>query len=115
MDIPAPGDIRNVIAALSDSESTLTQLFQYRFDENKVDGHSLGNLVIAGMTSITNDFGHAIKELSKVLNIKGQVIPSTNTSVQLNAVMEDGEIVRGETNIPKTNKNRSRLFRTWGC
>ena len=104
MDIPAPGDIRNVIAALSDSESTLTQLFQYRFDENKVDGHSLGNLVIAGMTSITNDFGHAIKELSKVLNIKGQVIPSTNTSVQLNAVMEDGEIVRGETNIPKTNK-----------
>ena len=66
------------------------------------------------MTSITNDFGHAIKELSKVLNIKGQV-PSTNTSVQLNAVMEDGEIVRGETNIPKTNKNRSRLFRTWGC
>ena len=77
MDIPAPGDIRNVIAALSDSESTLTQLFQYRFDENKVDGHSLGNLVIAGMTSITNDFGHAIKELSKVLNIKGQVIPST--------------------------------------
>lgn len=56
------------------------------------------------MTSIIHDFGHAIKELSKVLNIKGQVIPSTNTSVQLNAVMEDGEIVRGETNIPKTNK-----------
>lgn len=110
MDIPAPGDIRNVIAALSDSESTLTQLFQYRFDENKVDGHSLGNLVIAGMTSITNDFGHAIKELSKVLNIKGQVIPSTNTSVQLNAVMEDGEIVRGETNIPKTNKKIDRVF-----
>ena len=104
MDIPAPGDIRNVIAALSDSESILTQLFQYRFGENQVDGHSLGNLVIAGMTNITNDFGHAIKELSKVLNIKGQVIPSTNTSVQLNAVMEDGEIVHGETNIPKTHK-----------
>lgn len=110
MDIPAPGDIRNVIAALSDSESILTQLFQYRFNENQVDGHSLGNLVIAGMTSITNDFGHAIKELSKVLNIKGQVIPSTNTSVQLNAVMEDGEIVRGETNIPKTNKKIDRVF-----
>ena len=109
MDIPAPGDIRNVIAALSDSESTLTQLFQYRFDENKVDGHSLGNLVIAGMTSITNDFGHAIKNLVK-FSISKQVIPSTNTSVQLNAVMEDGEIVRGETNIPKTNKNRSRLL-----
>ena len=63
----------------------------------------MGNLVIAGMTNITNDFG-LIKELSKVLNIKGQVIPSTNASVQLNAVMEDGEIVHGETNIPKTHK-----------
>ena len=110
MDIPAPGDIRNVIAALSDSESILTQLFQYRFGGNQVDGHSLGNLVIAGMTSITNDFGHAIKELSKVLNIKGQVIPSTNTSVQLNAVMEDGEIVCGETNIPNTHKKIDRVF-----
>ena len=48
MDIPAPGDIRNVIAALSDSESTLTQLFQYRFDENKVDGHSLGIWLLQG-------------------------------------------------------------------
>lgn len=93
MDIPAPGDIRNVIAALSDSESVLSQLFQYRFEENQISGHSLGNLLIAGMTNITNDFGHAIKALSKILNIKGRVIPSTNTSVQLNAVMEDGEIV----------------------
>lgn len=57
------------------------------------------------MTNITNDFGHAIKALSKILNIKGRVIPSTNTSVQLNAVMEDGEIVFGETNIPKNIKN----------
>lgn len=56
------------------------------------------------MTNITNDFGHAIKALSKILNIKGRVIPSTNTSVQLNAVMEDGEIVFGETNIPKNIK-----------
>lgn len=104
MDIPAPGDIRNVIAALSDSESVLSQLFQYRFEENQISGHSLGNLLIAGMTNITNDFGHAIKALSKILNIKGRVIPSTNTSVQLNAVMEDGEIVFGETNIPKNIK-----------
>ncbi len=72
MDIPAPGDIRNVIAALSDSESVLSQLFQYRFEENQISGHSLGNLLIAGMTNITNDFGHAIKALSKILNIKGR-------------------------------------------
>ncbi|CAA4171936.1 membrane associated protein [Staphylococcus aureus] len=110
MDIPAPGDIRNVIAALSDSESVLSQLFQYRFEENQISGHSLGNLLIAGMTNITNDFGHAIKALSKILNIKGRVIPSTNTSVQLNAVMEDGEIVFGETNIPKKHKKIDRVF-----
>ena len=106
MDIPAPGDIRNVIAALSDSESILTQLFQYRFGENQVDGHSLGNLVIAGMTNITNDFGHAIKELSKVLNIKGQVIPSTNASVQLNA-MEDVKLYMEKLIYLKHIKNRS--------
>ncbi|MFL9486024.1 uridine diphosphate-N-acetylglucosamine-binding protein YvcK [Staphylococcus sp. KUGN1] len=110
MDIPAPGDIRNVIAALSDSESVLTQLFQYRFEENQISGHSLGNLLIAGMTNITNDFGNAIKELSKVLNIKGKVIPSTNSSVQLNAIMEDGDIVYGESKIPKMQKKIDKVF-----
>ena len=93
MDIPAPGDIRNVISALSETEPVLEQLFQYRFEEDQVEGHSLGNLLIAAMTNITDDFGHAVKELSKILNIKGQVIPSTNSSVSLNAEMDDGEVV----------------------
>lgn len=110
MDIPAPGDIRNVISALSETESTLEQLFQYRFKENQVEGHSLGNLLIAALTNINNDFGHAVKELSKILNIRGSVIPSTNTSVRLNAVMEDGEIVYGESKIPKKNKKIERVF-----
>lgn len=110
MDIPAPGDIRNVISALSETESTLEQLFQYRFKENQVEGHSLGNLLIAALTNITDDFGHAVKELSKILNIRGRVIPSTNTSVRLNAVMEDGEIVYGESKIPKKNKKIQRVF-----
>ncbi|MDN5907659.1 MAG: YvcK family protein [Staphylococcus equorum] len=110
MDIPAPGDIRNVISALSETESTIEQLFQYRFKENQVEGHSLGNLLIAALTNINNDFGHAVKELSKILNIRGHVIPSTNASVRLNAVMEDGEIVYGESNIPKKNKKIKRVF-----
>lgn len=101
MDIPAPGDIRNVIAALSDAEPVIEELFQYRFKENQIEGHSLGNLLLAALTNIKNDFGHAVKELSKILNIKGKVIPSTNTNVMLNAVLEDGEIVRGESQIPK--------------
>lgn len=110
MDIPAPGDIRNVIAALSETESTLKELFQYRFQENQVEGHSLGNLLIAALTNITDDFGHAVKELSKILNIKGRVIPSTNSSIRLNAEMEDGEIVYGESNIPKRQKTIKRVF-----
>lgn len=110
MDIPAPGDIRNVIAALSDTEPTLKELFQYRFKENQVEGHSVGNLLIAAMTNIMDDFGHAVKELSKILNIKGRVIPSTNSSIRLNAEMEDGEIVYGESNIPKRQKTIKRVF-----
>src|SRR5699024_6494790 len=110
MDIPAPGDIRNVISALSETESTIEQLFQYRFKENQVEDHSLGNLLIAALTNINNDFGHAVKELSKILNISGRVIPSTNASVRLNAVMEDGEIVYGESKIPKKNKKIKRVF-----
>ncbi len=110
MDIPAPGDIRNVIAALSDAEPVIEELFQYRFKENQIEGHSLGNLLLAALTNIKNDFGHAVKELSKILNIKGKVIPSTNTNVMLNAVLEDGEIVRGESQIPKKNKCIDRVF-----
>ncbi|MEM5397268.1 YvcK family protein [Staphylococcus gallinarum] len=110
MDIPAPGDIRNVISALSETETTLNQLFQYRFKENQVEGHALGNLIIAALTNITDDFGHAVKLLSEILNIKGRVIPSTNTSIRLNAVMDDGEVVYGESEIPKKNKRIKRVF-----
>lgn len=110
MDIPAPGDIRNVIATLSDAEPIIQDLFQYRFEANQIGGHSLGNLLLAALTNIENDFGHAVKELSKILNIKGKVIPSTNTSVKLNAVFKDGEIVSGESSIPKRNKQIERVY-----
>ncbi|MBT2815553.1 gluconeogenesis factor YvcK family protein [Staphylococcus coagulans] len=110
MDIPAPGDVRNVLVALSDVEPLLEQLFQYRFEKDIISGHSVGNLLIAALTNITNDFGHAVKELSKILNIKGRVIPSTNSSVALNAEMEDGEIVTGESNIPQKHKKIKRVF-----
>ena len=112
MDIPAPGDIRNVLAALSDTEPMLEKLFQYRFEEEKLGGHSIGNLLLAAMTNITDDFGHAVKELSKILNIKGQVIPSTTKSIVLNAVMSDGEVVVGESNIPKKSKKIEEVYLT---
>lgn len=112
MDIPAPGDIRNVLAALSDTEPILEKLFQHRFEEEKFGGHSIGNLILAAMTNITDDFGHAVNELSKILNIKGRVIPSTTKSVVLNAIMSDGEVIVGESNIPKTSKKIEKVYLT---
>ena len=99
-----------ILEMLSLSEPVIEELFQYRFKENQIEGHSLGNLLLATLTNIKNDFGHAVKELSKILNIKGKVIPSTNTNVMLNAVLEDGEIVRGESQIPKKNKRIDRVL-----
>lgn len=112
MDIPAPGDIRNVLAALSDVEPLLEKLFQYRFESEALGKHPVGNLMIAAMTDVTSDFGHAVSELSKILNVKGTVIPSTNTSPILNAIMEDGEIVVGESLIPLKNKKIDSVFLT---
>ncbi|MBM7690978.1 putative cofD-like protein [Peribacillus deserti] len=113
MDIPPPGDVRNVLAALSDVEPLVEQMFQHRFSHSvELTGHSLGNLIIAAMTSITGDFVHAIQEMSKVLNVRGKVIPAANQSVVLHAEMEDGTIVTGESKIPKHGKKIKRVFLT---
>ena len=97
-----PGDIRNCLVALADSESTMTDLFQYRFHEGDgLSGHSFGNLFIAAMCGIAGDFDRAIKESSKVLNIKGRVLPSTLANVALEATLSDGTKVLGETSISK--------------
>ncbi|WP_284141108.1 MULTISPECIES: YvcK family protein [unclassified Virgibacillus] len=111
MDIPAPGDIRNVIAALSDVEPMLVELFQHRFSSgNGLSGHSMGNLLLAAMTSITGDFYTGIKEISRVLNVKGDILPISNEMISLHAEMEDGTIVSGESNIPLANKQIKRVF-----
>ncbi|MEW4290091.1 gluconeogenesis factor YvcK family protein [Rossellomorea marisflavi] len=111
LDIPPPGDVRNVLAALSEVEPLIEQMFQHRFDtENELSGHALGNLIIAAMTSITGDFVHAIQEMSRVLNVKGKVLPSANQSVVLKAEMEDGSIVTGESSIPEAGKRIKRVF-----
>ncbi|KHD86467.1 YvcK family protein [Bacillus ginsengihumi] len=113
MNIPSPGDIRNVLAALSDVEPLFEQMFQHRFKtKNELSGHSLGNLIIAALTSITGDFVHAIQEVSKVLNVRGEVLPAANQSVILHAEMEDGSIVSGESKIPFSGKKIKRVFLT---
>ncbi|MEC5425381.1 YvcK family protein [Virgibacillus sp. C22-A2] len=111
MAIPAPGDIRNVIAALSDAEPMLLELFQHRFAVgNGLSGHSMGNLLLAAMTSITGNFYTGIKEISRVLNVKGKIYPISNENMSLHAKMEDGSIVSGESNIPLSNKRIKRVF-----
>jgi uncharacterized cofD-like protein len=96
-----PGDIRNCLVALADAETLMTELFQYRFDAGGkgLEGHSFGNLLIAAMSHITDDFEQGVKETSKVLAIRGRVLPATTESVTLQAEMEDGTLVEGETNI----------------
>lgn len=95
-----PGDIRNCLVALADAEPIMTQLFQYRFQgSDGLAGHSFGNLLIVAMTNIIGDFEHAIRETSKVLAIRGRVLPSTLEHVRLRAKMQDGSIIEGETAI----------------
>ncbi|HZG71936.1 MAG TPA: YvcK family protein, partial [Chondromyces sp.] len=113
MDIPPPGDIRNVLTALSDVEPLFEQLFQHRFSTtNELSGHSLGNLMIAALASITGDFVHAVQEISRVLNVRGKVLPAANQSVVLHAEMEDGTVVSGESKIPFSGKRIKRVFLT---
>lgn len=111
MHIPPPGDIRNVLAALSDVEPLVEEMFQHRFKtSNELSGHSLGNLILAAMTSITGNFVHAIQEMSKVLNVRGKVLPAANRSVILHAEMEDDTIVSGESKIPYSGKKIKKVF-----
>ena len=98
-----PGDIRNCLVALADTEPLMHKLFQFRFDkDSEFAGHNFGNLFITVMTQLTGDFEQAIKESSKVLAIRGHVIPSTLSRVTLVAEHKDGTQTEGEKNIPET-------------
>jgi uncharacterized cofD-like protein len=111
MGVLPPGDIRNCIAALADDEDLVTKLFQYRFKTGEgLEGHSFGNLFLTALCSITGDMVRAVKESSKVLSIRGQVLPSTLDDMRLVAELEDGTIVKGESSIPETGKRIVRLF-----
>jgi uncharacterized cofD-like protein len=107
----APGDTRNCLVALADTESLMEQVLNYRFDHGEgLTGHSLGNLLLTSMTEITGDIDEAIKELSKVLAIRGRVIPSTLDATVLCAELSDGSVVRGESKIPDAKKKIQRVF-----
>ena len=106
-----PGDIRNCIAALADDEDLVTKLFQYRFKNGEgLEGHSFGNLFLTALCSITGDMVRAVKESSNVLSIRGRVLPATLDDMKLVAEMEDGRIIKGESNIPEAHGKIKRLY-----
>lgn len=108
-----PGDLRNCLIALADTEPLMEKLFQYRFGgKSELSGHSFGNLFIAAMTEVTGDVETALKQSSKVLAVKGRVLPASKESVRLDAIMEDGSVVCGESKIPLAKKkiHRVKLF-----
>lgn len=111
MQIPPPGDVRNVILALADVEPLLDSLLQHRFINGKeLVGHNLGNLLIAAMTEITGDFVAGIKALSRVLAVRGKVLPSAGQAIVLSAELEDGSIVEGESQIPLAGKRIKKVM-----
>jgi uncharacterized cofD-like protein len=106
-----PGDVRNCIVALSEDEALLSKLFQHRFDKGSgLEGHSFGNLFLAALTEITGDFAEAIRLSSEILLTRGHIYPATMTSVELEARLEDGSRVRGETCITASKGKIRELF-----
>lgn len=100
-DSPPPGDLRNVLIALSDVEPIIEDVFQYRFkEESSIGAHPLGNLLIMAMNEITGNIGDAVDRLRKLFNIKAKILPATLEKVFLYAETESGKIVEGESNIP---------------
>lgn len=99
-----PGDIRDCLVALAESEPLMTELFEYRFQGGALDGHAFGNLFIASLAGVTGDLENAVKQTSKVLNIKGRVLPSAVEDVILVAEFTDGTVIEGESQITKAGR-----------
>lgn len=105
-----PGDIRNCMVALSRDEHLLGDLFQYRFPAGRgLAGHSFGNLFLTALTNVTGDFPRAVQVSAQILAIRGRIYPSTAQNVTLQAELEDGTIVAGETNISRSRKPIARV------
>ena len=105
-----PGDIRNCMIALSEDSTLLSRLFRYRFrGKGELGGHSFGNLFLAALTEVTGDFTEAIRLSSEVLASKGHIFPATISDVRLVAELEDGTVVRGETQISSSRLPIRRL------
>ncbi len=111
-DIPAVGDIRNVMIALSKDEHLIADLMNYRFDRDSAElsGHNLGNLILVAMINNSDSFLDAVYQMSRFLKIQGEIIPSTSFKVTLSAYMKDGRVVDGEHNITAEGGDIDEVF-----
>ena len=110
LEMPPPGDIRNCLVALAEDESFMGRLFQHRFTQGRAGGHSFGNLFLAALTEVAGSFDAAVTESGRVLAIEGAVVPATTHPAALEAEMEDGRIVAGETAVAADRHGVRRLF-----
>jgi uncharacterized cofD-like protein len=109
-DVLPPGDIRNCMVALSQDETLLTRLFQYRFSNGRgLKGHSFGNLFLTAMTDLTGDFARAVKLCAEVLPVLGRIYPATSANVALEATLANGRKVNGETRISRSRVRIERI------
>ncbi|MFZ2330457.1 MAG: gluconeogenesis factor YvcK family protein, partial [Atribacterota bacterium] len=105
-----PGDIRNCLVALSTEELLMKKLFQYRFSNGSLQGHSFGNLFITAMSEVSGDFSAAIEKSSEILAIRGKVLPSSIDNVTLCAKLKNQELVKGEDKIPLSKDGIESIF-----
>jgi uncharacterized cofD-like protein len=105
-----PGDIRNCLVALSQDEHLLSRLFQYRFTNGDLQGHSFGNLFLAALTGITGDFAQAVQVSSQILATRGRIYPCTTANATISARMDDGSTVHGETSITASHRSITELM-----
>ena len=111
LNVPAVGDIRSVLISLSETEDVVEKMINYRFKSNgDLDGHSLGNLLIAGLTDIYGNLSNAVLQISKILNLKGEVLPLTDDNVVLMGKMSDGSVIEGEHNITLSDKKIEKIY-----
>lgn len=102
-----PGDVRNCILALANTEPVMKDLLNYRFKDGRLKGQSFGNLFLAAMNGISINFEDAVQKMSSVLAVRGTVLPVTLDYMELEAVLENGEVIKGESNIPKAALNQN--------
>ena len=111
MGILPPGDFRNCLVAMADAEPLVTKLFQYRFGQGSgLEGHSFGNLFIVAMSGVTGSFGEAVYESSRVLAVRGRILPATLANLSISARMDDETLVHGETSITQRGGKIRQLY-----